>query len=95
MTSPGVAVDSHDNVYVLNRSEHPVIVFDRDGNFLRSWGEGAFSDRTHGIYVGPDDSVFCVDDGLHTGSQVHTGRQVAAHFGNGKPAGAQMGGETV
>ena len=62
----GVAVDSHDNVYVLNRSEHPVIVFDRDGNFLRSWGEGAFSDRTHGIYVGPDDSVYCVDDGLHT-----------------------------
>ena len=62
----GVAVDSHDNVYVLNRSDHPVIVFDRDGNFLRSWGEGVFSDRTHGIYVGPEDNVYCVDDGLHT-----------------------------
>ena len=27
----GVAADSQDNVYVFNRGEHPVIVFDRDG----------------------------------------------------------------
>jgi DNA-binding beta-propeller fold protein YncE len=65
----GVAVDSRDNVYALNRSEHPVIVFDREGNFLRSFGEGQFSDRTHGIYIGPDDTVYCVDDGLHTVQQ--------------------------
>jgi DNA-binding beta-propeller fold protein YncE len=65
----GVAVDSKDNVYVLNRSEHPVIVFDKDGNFLRSIGEGMFSDRTHGIHIGPDDTLYCVDDGLHTVQQ--------------------------
>jgi hypothetical protein len=34
-----VCVDSKDNVYVFNRGAHPVIVFDRDGKFLRSWGE--------------------------------------------------------
>ena len=62
----GVAVDSKDNVYVFNRGEHPVIVFDRDGNMLRSFGEGRFSKRTHGIHVGPDDAVYCVDDGHHT-----------------------------
>lgn len=33
-----VGVDSNDNVYVFNRGEHPMIVFDREGNFLRSWG---------------------------------------------------------
>ena len=37
-----VGVDSKDNVYVFARSEHPMMVFDRDGNFLRSWGEGLF-----------------------------------------------------
>ena len=37
-----VAVDRKDNVYVFNRGEHPMMVFDRDGNFLRSWGEGLF-----------------------------------------------------
>ena len=34
----GVATDSQDRVYVFNRSEHPVIVYDRDGTFLSSLG---------------------------------------------------------
>lgn len=63
---PGVAVDSQDNVYVLTRGEHPVIVFDCDGNFLRTFGEGHFSDRTHGLYIAHDDSLFIADDGIHT-----------------------------
>jgi len=58
---PGVAVDSSDNVYVFNRGEHPVVVFDRQGRFLRSWGEGVFR-RPHGIVTGPDDSIYCTDD---------------------------------
>ena len=61
----GVAVDSRDTVYLLTRGEHPVIAFDREGNFLRSWGEGKFTPRIHGINVGPDDSVYCVDDAMH------------------------------
>jgi hypothetical protein len=31
-----VGVDARDNVYVFNRGAHPVIVFDRDGRFLRA-----------------------------------------------------------
>ncbi len=61
----GVAVDSRDHVYVFNRGEHPVIVFDREGNFLRSWGEGLVV-RAHGITIGPDDEVWLTDDGNHT-----------------------------
>ena len=60
-----VGVDRNDNVYVFNRGEHPVIVFDREGNFLRSWGEGFFK-RAHGLHVGPDDSLYLTDDGDHT-----------------------------
>ena len=64
---PGVAVDSRDQVYVLTRNrENPVVVFDRDGNWLRSFGQGVFSERTHGIFIGLDDAVFCADDGTHT-----------------------------
>ena len=62
---PGVATDSQDRVYVFNRSEHPVMVFDRDGHFLGSWGEGVFS-RAHGITITPDDLVYCTDDVDHT-----------------------------
>src|SRR5438105_3753481 len=61
----GVAVDSQDRVYVLNRGAHPVMVFAREGAFLFSWGEGLFV-RPHGITVGPDNSVYCTDDTDHT-----------------------------
>jgi DNA-binding beta-propeller fold protein YncE len=60
-----VATDSRDRVYVFNRSEHPVIVYDRDGTFLGSWGEGIFT-RPHGITITPDDVVWCADDTDHT-----------------------------
>ena len=65
LEATAVAIDSGDNVYVFNRGGHPVIVFDRDGNFLRSWGEDIFT-TPHGIAIGPDDSVYCVDSGDHT-----------------------------
>ena len=42
-----------------------MIVFDREGNFLRSWGEGLFT-RAHGLTMGPDETVYCTDDGYHT-----------------------------
>src|SRR5262245_9697538 len=61
----GVATDSHDRVYVFNRGAHPLMVFDRDGTFLTSWGEGLFV-RPHGITIGPDDSIWCPDDTDHT-----------------------------
>lgn len=61
----GVAIDSRDRVYVFNRGEHPLIIFDRDGSFVGSWGEGQFV-RPHGIFIGPDDAVYCTDDCDHT-----------------------------
>jgi DNA-binding beta-propeller fold protein YncE len=60
-----VATDSRDRVYVFDRGEHPVMVFDSDGTFVRAWGEGVFA-RPHGLFVGPDDSVYCTDDLDHT-----------------------------
>ena len=33
-----------------------MIVFDRDGNFLRSWGEGVYL-RAHDVNMSPDDTV--------------------------------------
>lgn len=61
----GVAVDSRDRLFVFNRGEHPVIVFDAAGEFLASWGEGQFV-RPHGICIGPDDCVYLTDDQDHT-----------------------------
>ena len=61
----GVGVDSKNRVYAFIRGVDPLLVFDSDGHFLRSWGRERFV-RPHGLYVGPDDSIYCTDDGDHT-----------------------------
>ena len=48
-----VSTDSQDRVYVFNRSAHPVMVFDNDGRFLYSWGEGQFI-QAHTFYIKDD-----------------------------------------
>lgn len=60
-----VVVDSQDRVYVFNRGEHPMIIFEQDGSFVASWGEDLFA-RAHGVTIGPDGMLYCVDDGDHS-----------------------------
>src|SRR5499425_1120445 len=60
-----VGVDRLNRVYAFNRGEHPVAVFDAEGNLLRTWGEGVFH-RPHGVHMGPDDMIYLTDDGDHT-----------------------------
>ena len=60
-----VAVDSKDQVYVFNRGTCPMIVFDTEGNVVRTWGTGIFK-NPHGVTVAPDDTLFCVDNGDST-----------------------------
>jgi len=62
----GVAVDPSDRVYLITRSDARVIVYERNGTFVTSWGEGVFTPRTHCIRFGSDGLVYTVDDGDHT-----------------------------
>ena len=81
-----VGVDSQDRVYAFNRGEHPMMVFDRDGNFLRSWGEG-LGPRAHGIHMGPDDSIYLTDDGAHCVRKCSLDGKILLEIGvPGKPA---------
>ena len=58
-TASAVATDSQDRVYIFQRKNPPVLVFDREGNFLNSWGEGMFDDP-HGIFI-KDDIAYLTD----------------------------------
>ena len=60
-----VCTDSEDRVFLVDRGAHPVVVFDRDGNFLSCWGEGVFSWNVHGIYITEDDRVYVTDANRH------------------------------
>ena len=61
-----VAVDSHDNLYVFQRGDPPVLVFDRDGNMIAQWTrkDGVPADA-HLVYVVPDDGVYLADRDAH------------------------------
>ena len=81
-----VGVDSKDRIYVFNRGEHPMIVLDREGNFIKSFGEGLFS-RAHGLHIDADDHLYCTDDGDHTVRKCTTDGKVLLTIGiPGKPA---------
>jgi DNA-binding beta-propeller fold protein YncE len=84
--APDVVVDAQDRVYVFNRGEHPMVVFEPDGTFITSWGEGFFV-RPHGVTLGPDGALYCVDDGAHCIYKCSLDGQVLATIGTpGQPA---------
>jgi hypothetical protein len=81
-----VACDSKDRVYVFNRGEHPMIVFDREGNFLKSWGEGQYP-RAHGLHIDANDILYLTDDAGHVVRKCSTDGKVLLELGvPGKPA---------
>ena len=52
-----IVTDSQDRVYLFNRSDHPLVVMDRDGNFLTSWGEGTLPDA-HGMFIDAEENIY-------------------------------------
>src|SRR5436309_8338801 len=54
-----VATDSQDRVYAFQRKDPPIIVFDRDGKYLSSWGSSAVTDP-HGIAI-INDVIYLTD----------------------------------
>ena len=87
-----VAVDSKDQVYVFNRGNIPMIVFDTDGNPLRTWGDGIFT-NPHGVTIAPDDTVFCVDNGDSTVRQFTPDGELLMTLGTPHQPSPRMSGE--
>jgi DNA-binding beta-propeller fold protein YncE len=74
----GVAVTARGTVLVLHRGAHPILEFDASGKFIRSWGDGMFSEGKVAAIPqanwGPDRSHYsavygpagCASCGAHT-----------------------------
>ena len=54
-----VAADAQDRVYVFQRKDPPVVIFDRDGKYLGAWGSGEVTDP-HGLKI-VGDTVYTTD----------------------------------
>jgi len=83
----GVAVDSQERVYVCQQQQDPpVMVFDREGNYLDSWGSG-FINEPHTLYIGMDDVVYLADRGDHVVLKLALDGQPLLELGNrGQPS---------
>src|SRR5260370_36643076 len=59
----GVDVDARGNVYVLHRNQTmPIMAFDRDGTFVRAWGQGMIK-TTHFLRGEGSGSVWATNPG--------------------------------
>jgi WD40 repeat protein len=56
----GVVVDAQDQVYIFNRSEPTVQIYDAEGTLVRSWSTGN-PKGTHHIKLDPDGNVWVAD----------------------------------
>ncbi len=79
----GVDVDRNGNVWVFNRGHWPVMEFDRSGHLLQSWTSDAFPVRSaHGMRVGPDGNLWCVDVEGHVVFKLSPDGRVLMVIGN-------------
>src|SRR5215467_7702140 len=60
----GVALNSKGHVFVFQRGTHPLVEFDKSGNFVRTIGEGLFT-RPHGLRIDKADNLWVTDNGAH------------------------------
>jgi DNA-binding beta-propeller fold protein YncE len=80
-----VATDSSDRVFVFHRGQRPVLVFDRDGTFLRSWGDGPIK-TPHGLHIDHDNNVWVTDIGNHQVMKFDAGGKLLLTLGKkGEP----------
>jgi peptidylamidoglycolate lyase len=61
-----VATDAQGNVYVFHRGRKgdPLIIFDKDGKYLRSWGKGMFV-NPHNIRFDAEENLWITDNQGH------------------------------
>lgn len=76
----GGAVNSKDEIHIFDRGDHPLTIWDTDGNFISSWGEGMFR-YSHGIYIAPNDNVWLVDSRNHIATQHTPGGEIVQTLG--------------
>jgi DNA-binding beta-propeller fold protein YncE len=80
-----VAFDARGHMLVFNRGEHPLMEFDGQGVFVRSFGEGRYV-RPHGMRVDPEGNIWMTDVNGHTVTKMSAGGDVLLTLGTrGQP----------
>lgn len=79
-----VAVNSQGEIFLFNRGKRPIIAFDKEGKYLRSWGEQEIV-SSHGLRVDRDDNLWATDWQGHRVVKYDSQGKVLLALGDGKP----------
>ena len=63
--SHSMAIDSQQRIFVANRANDTIMIFDRDGKLLQEWGNWG---KSSGLYIAPDDTMYSSDSQSGTGN---------------------------
>lgn len=87
MMFPSGCCDDEDNLFLTSRNlDHPIVMLDAEGNYVRDFGKGLFAE-THGICVTPEGTLLCADTGLHVIRELtKTGEHIRDLGTLGKPS---------
>jgi DNA-binding beta-propeller fold protein YncE len=87
---PSVAVDAQDRVYLTRRTPPAILVYDRQGHFLTSWGEATLH-SPHSVWISPKQQIYVADVEDHTVRLFTLGGQLLRTWGTeGQPGGPGM-----
>ena len=75
-----VDTDANGNVYIFTRLDTPILVFDKAGNYARSFGANLFT-NPHGIRIDSDGNIWGVDDGSHVAVKMNPAGRVMMVLG--------------
>ena len=79
-----VAVSRKGEIYVFHRGPHPILCFNQDGKFLRSWGDDLIQ-IAHGLRIDRDDNVWVTDVGGHRVYRFDPSGKLLLALGTGQP----------
>lgn len=79
-----VAVNSKDEIFLFHRGKQPILCFDKEGKFLRSWGDDQIH-TAHGLRIDEDDNVWVTDIGSHRVFKFDSQGKELLALGTGRP----------
>lgn len=90
-----MAFNSKGNLIVLHRGEDPFLEFDQEGNFIRSFGQGQYLNRAHGLHIDTEDKLWVTDVANHIAMKFDSDGEVLMMLGEMGQAGVwQANGES-
>lgn len=81
-TAVGGCCDSEGNLYISTRgTSSPITIFNSEGQYLKSIGQGLFSDNLHGLSVTNRDTLLCTDSDRHVVREIDLDGKLIRDFG--------------